>query len=205
MPTEGRRCRRDNTSETRPGAAPRQDSCRPRGKNHPVRRESVFDPRAWPTHAGMVANVYRGARSLPRAGMGLAARDRKEGIAVPKGKHMGGVSSKEQRQYEHIKDRPRSPGGMVVGPRRWRRGSSAQAEGTFEGPLRACLSLHGSQRRRGRRRWDLAARLISFPRAPASRACGPPLRRAGTPWRAPCGPCSPSSLPPARVASPGSF
>src|SRR5439155_1083717 len=47
MPTEGRRCGRDNTSETRRVALGRQDSCRPRGKNHPVRRESLFDPGAW--------------------------------------------------------------------------------------------------------------------------------------------------------------
>jgi hypothetical protein len=37
-------------------------------------------------------------------GMALPRGDCKEGITVPKGKHMRGVSSKEQRQYEHIKE-----------------------------------------------------------------------------------------------------
>jgi len=34
----------------------------------------------------------------------------KEGITVPKGKHMRGVSSKEQRQYEHIKESAQKSG-----------------------------------------------------------------------------------------------
>jgi hypothetical protein len=45
-----------------------------------------------------------------RDGMGLAVWDRKEGITVPKGKHMRGVSSKEQRQYEHIKESAQKSG-----------------------------------------------------------------------------------------------
>jgi hypothetical protein len=40
---------------------------------------------------------------LPRANL-------KEGITVPKEKHMRGVSSKEQRQYEHIKESAQKSG-----------------------------------------------------------------------------------------------
>ena len=48
-----------------------------------------------------------GPRTLAWA---LPLENLEEGFTVPKGKHMRGVSSKEQRQYEHIEESAQKSG-----------------------------------------------------------------------------------------------
>jgi hypothetical protein len=41
---------------------------------------------------------------------------------MPQVKHVKGVGSKEQRQYEHIKESAEERVGTATGPRKWPRG-----------------------------------------------------------------------------------
>jgi hypothetical protein len=58
------------------------------GKNHPVRSSGAARAVAQP-----LREKFSSSHSFAR-----------EGRLMPRGKHMAGVSAKEQRQYEHIKE-----------------------------------------------------------------------------------------------------